>query len=364
MSDSHRRYSSIRTAIRQMYPSELQGHAVRKLNTLAALISGIVGSQRTNYPQMASKVSDLAKPESRVKRFSRWVNEAKPEAEVQVLPFAGELLINLRATSLVLIMDGSAVGRGCLALMLSVVYRGRALPLAWLVVQGSKGHFPDDIHIRLVEAIAALIPEKSDVIFLGDGEFDGVGLQTALQSLHWSYVCRTSLNIILGVEGEEVSFKDLMLFPGDCLCLPEVTFTRQGFGPLQAIVWWRRGYKDPIFLVTNLELPEEACHWYRKRFHIETFFSDQKSRGFHLHKSHLSLPHRLARLMIAACLAYVWIVYLGQQATQQSWNTVIHRTDRCDLSLFQLGLRFLDYLMDHDLPIPVSFMLPPTAFVR
>lgn len=31
---------------------------------------------------------------------------------------------------------------------------------------------------------------------------------------------------------------------------------------------------------------------YAKRFRIETFFSDQKSRGFHLHKSHLSDPVR------------------------------------------------------------------------
>jgi hypothetical protein len=357
MSDSHRRYRSIRDAIGQMYASELKGHAAGKLNTLAALISGIVGSQRTNYPQIASKVSDQSKPESRVKRFSRWVNEGEPEAKVQILPFVQELLTGLSSSSLVLIMDGSEVGRKCLTLMLSVVYQGRALPLAWIVVRGSKGHFPDSTHIALLEAILPLIPEQSDVIFLGDGEFDGVEFQAVVQSYHWSYVCRTSINIILGVEGEEVSFKDLMLSPGECRCLPEVRFTRQGFGPLQALAWWRTGFKQPIFLVTNLELPEEACHWYQKRFRIETFFSDQKSRGFHLHKSHLSLPHRLARLMIAACLAYIWIVYLGQQALQGGWNKIIHRTERCDLSLFQLGLRFLDYLIDHDEPIPVSLTL-------
>jgi hypothetical protein len=40
---------------------------------------------------------------------------------------------------------------------------------------------------------------------------------------------------------------------------------------------------------------------------IETFFSDQKSRGFHLHKSHIADATRLARLLIAACLAYIWM---------------------------------------------------------
>ena len=32
-------------------------------------------------------------------------------------------------------------------------------------------------------------------------------------------------------------------------------------------------------------------------------------RGFHIHKSHISDPQRLSRLLRAACLAYLWIVY-------------------------------------------------------
>jgi len=116
-----------------------------------------------------------------------------------------------------------------------------------------------------------------------------------------------------------------------------------------------------------MDLLEEVCAWYKKRFSIEIFFSDQKSRGFHLHKSHLSDPKRLAKLMIAACLAYIWIVYLGVRAVQKNYLPFIHRTDRCDLSLFQLGLRLLEHLLDvHEL-IPVSFVdFPPdpSHFVR
>ncbi|WP_369010735.1 transposase, partial [Methylobacterium frigidaeris] len=44
---------------------------------------------------------------------------------------------------------------------------------------------------------------------------------------------------------------------------------------------------------------EEAIKYYQKRFRIETFFSDQKSRGFNLQKSHLEDPQRLSRLLIA-----------------------------------------------------------------
>ena len=100
---------------------------------------------------------------------------------------------------------------------------------------------------------------------------------------------------------------------------------------------------------------EEACRVYTKRFRIETFFSDQKSRGFHLHKSHLSNPQRLSRLLIAACLAYIWIVYLGSVCMQEGWVSIIHRGDRCDLSLFQLGLRLLDHFLNENFPITVAF---------
>jgi hypothetical protein len=337
-----------------MFSNEPKGYTAKQLNILAGLISGIVGSRRTNYPQIASKVPDRTKPESRVKRISRFINEADETPEVHLMPFAGLLLSNLAEQTLVLVMDGSEVGRGCLALMLSVIYRGRALPVAWLVISAKKGHFSQERHIKLLSAIQDLIPAGADVVFLGDGEFDGTELQAKLTDFDWKYACRTADNTIL-FDGEEFSFQDLPLQSDMCLSLPDVLFTRQRFGPVLTIAWWRKGYKEPIHLVTNFELAEEACYWYRKRFKIETFFSDQKSRGFHLHKSHLSNPARLARLMLAACLAYLWIVYLGVWSIQQKLHTVIHRTDRCDLSLFQLGLRVIDHLLDHNLPLPVSF---------
>src|SRR5438552_3240731 len=77
-------------------------------------------------------------------------------------------------------MDGSGVGRGCGALMRHVLYQGRALPLAWRVRQCPKGHFPEDLHIALVELVLELIPAGTKVVFLGDGEFDGITLQETM----------------------------------------------------------------------------------------------------------------------------------------------------------------------------------------
>ncbi len=355
--DNFRRYLAVRDALKQFYPGEPKGNLARHLNTLAWLISGIVGSKRTNYSKIAQKAPDGNKPASREKRFSRWVNNKRVDFETYFAPYVAALLLSLLDGPLVLVIDGSEVGRGCLTLMVSLIYQGRALPLGWIVVKGKKGHFPEETHLALVEQVAKLVPADADVIFLGDGEFDGITLQETVDDKGWKYVCRTAKNAALTEDGEEFSFQDLDLEPGSIVGVPEVDFTGEGYGPVQVIAWWEEGYKKPIFLVTNMELTEEACFWYKKRFRIETFFSDQKSRGFHLHKSHLEQPERLATLMIPACLAYIWMVFLGNFAKRTGWNKVIHRTDRCDLSLFQLGLSLLEHFLNEGIPIPVAFQI-------
>jgi len=362
MSDNQRRYLTIKSAIKELYPTEPRGNTARHLHTLAALISGIVGSKSTNLPAVAAKVPDGTKTESRVKKFSRWIKNGRIDVEIYFLPYADALLKSLAThRTLLLAMDGSEVGRKCLALMVSVIYKKRALPIAWIVVKGNKGHFPEETHVQLIEQVYKMVPEEADVIFLGDGEFDGITLQATIDGYGWQYACRTAKNVQMGAEGERFSFHEVGVQPGECIGLPNVTFTLQEYGPVLAIAWWEAQHEEPIYLVTNMELVEEACHWYAKRFRIETFFSDQKSRGFNLHKSHISNPVRLSRLMIAACLAYIWIIYLGVIAKRDDWVKIIHRTDRCDLSLFQLGLNLLEHFLNEHLPIPVEFQMPCLA---
>lgn len=355
MSDNRRRYFAIKDALRRMMGKEPQGNVARHVNTLAALVSGIVGSKSTNLPEIANKAPDEALPESRVKRYSRWVNNKRIDYETYYLPYASAVLENLASGPLVLVMDGSEVGRRCLSLMVSVVYKGRSLPIAWLVVTGSKGHFPEDLHVDLLEQVYELIPEDAQVIFLGDGEFDGTTLQATIEDYGWKYACRTAKNTILNSEEEQFNFEEVDVQPGRIISLPHVGFTQDNYGPVHAVAWWRKGCKEPIYLISNMELAGEICYWYKKRFLIETFFSDQKSRGFNLHKSHLSDPMRLSRLMMAACLAYIWMVFLGALAMRDGLNKVIHRADRCDISLFQMGLRALEHFLNQDLPIPTAF---------
>jgi hypothetical protein len=326
---------------------------------LAALISGIVGSRSTQLPKIATQVPNGTKPESRVKRFARWVDNDAITAEVYFVPYVEVLLQHLAWQTLVVVMDGSVVGRRCVALMMHVVYKGRALPLVWQVRRGKKGHFPEDMHIALVEQLYDLRPTGAQVILLGDGAFDGTQLQQTVQEYHWSYVVRTGSHITVEWDGERFRCETVAacIKPGTLVELRDVRVTEEAYGPLMLLCCWAKGYKDPLYLITNIASADEACHLYAKRFRIETFFADQKSRGFHLHKSHLSDPMRLTRLLMAACLAYIWIIYLGALCEQDGWVRIIHRGDRCDLSLFQLGLRLLDYLLSEDYTIPVAFYM-------
>jgi Transposase DDE domain len=357
MSDNLRRYRAIRDALTQGYPGHPTGAVARHLTTLAALISGIVGGKSTQLPHIATKVPDSPKPESRVKRFARWLDNERILEEMYFLPYAELLLAHLAVAMLVLVMDGSVVGRGCVALMIHVIYQGRALPLAWRVRQGPKGHCPEELHIALVKLIRACRPEGTQVVLLGDGECDGTSLQETLQEAGWCYVCRTAQSTVATWEGESFRLDTLgaCLQPGRLIALREVYVTREAYGPIMVLCCWAKGYREPLYLVSNLATAEAACRLYQKRFRIEPFFSDQKSRGFHIHQSHISDPQRLSRLLIAACLAYIWIVYLGSLGETEGWRELIHRKKRCDLSLFQWGLRVLEDFLNKELQIPVQF---------
>src|SRR4029450_2904990 len=92
MSDNLRRYRAIHQALKQGYPGEPSGRLAQHLTTLAAFISGIIGSKSSQLPSIATKVPERAKPDSRVKRLSRWLDNDAILEEVYFLPDCGMLL--------------------------------------------------------------------------------------------------------------------------------------------------------------------------------------------------------------------------------------------------------------------------------
>ena len=88
MSDNLRQYRALRAALRPAYPGEPQGRCARHLTTLAAMLSGIVASQSTQVPTGAAQVPTGTKPESRVTRLARWLDNEHLLEEVYFVPYA------------------------------------------------------------------------------------------------------------------------------------------------------------------------------------------------------------------------------------------------------------------------------------
>ena len=93
-------------------------------------------------------------------RFRRWLKHDRQMLEHWFLPVAAALMTRLAQQPMTIIMDGSVVGRGCVALMVSVVYHGRALPLAWMVVAGRKGHFSQEQHWPVINFHAIYVSSQ------------------------------------------------------------------------------------------------------------------------------------------------------------------------------------------------------------
>ncbi len=122
MSDTYRRYGAIKRALMQCYHPRPTGHQERHLQTLVALICGLAGGQRAHLSTIADHApSGAATQESVIARFRRWLKHDAHTLDGWFLPVAQAVLANLAHQPLMLVMDGSVVGRGCVALMLSVV---------------------------------------------------------------------------------------------------------------------------------------------------------------------------------------------------------------------------------------------------
>jgi hypothetical protein len=159
------------------------------------MISGIVMSRKAQLSAMSSEIPTETKEKSIEMRMRRWVKD-EIDVEAAYLPFARQLLEALSHLPLVLVMDGSQAGRGCMVLMIGVLYQKRALPVAWLVYKGKKGHASAERHIQALKKVFPLVPEGSEVVLLGDAEYDTTEMIAWIEkNTAWQYALRTSPQI-------------------------------------------------------------------------------------------------------------------------------------------------------------------------
>ena len=192
MADRYRVYTKVLKVLKEMVKMSHPGHLV----TLAMMIAGIVVSRKAQLTAVSAETGAEAKDKSIEMRLRRWVKHPGIDADVIYLPFAKQILEALVQNPLILVMDGSQVGRGCMVLMVGVLYKKRALPLAWLVYKGKKGHTTAQRHIEVLKKVLPIIPPNSEVVLLGDAEYDTTEmLKWVEEETDWQYVMRTSPQI-------------------------------------------------------------------------------------------------------------------------------------------------------------------------
>lgn len=327
----------------------ISGNALRRLEVLATMVSGVLGKKSSRLSDIACYNQDKKQLASKEKQIVRWIQSDHSSYSIHYLPYIQPLLGSLsECGELVFSIDGSTGGQGCMILMISVIYRNRAIPVVWHVVKAKKGHLPESAHRALLARLAEIVPVDCQITMVGDGEYDGCDWQADILNLGWSYVLRTGVAQLIETEpGEQIKIGSMIPQPGETFfMLYDIAFTKKGFGPINLLIQHERGHQEPIYLLSNLDFPPRISQLYKKRFKIETFFSDQKSRGFNIHRSRMGKPKRLAKLLIATCLAYIFCILAGIKASKSKLYPMIHRTDRCDLSLFSLGIRFIELLND------------------
>lgn len=115
--------------------------------------------------------------------------------------------------------------------------------------------------------------------------------------------------------------------------MPNRYVFQNGYGPVDLLYWHEAKYDRPLFLTTNLDHAPLAASYYRKRYHIETFFDNTKSIGFNICRTKIEDPERLFNLMILVCLVFILAILFEFEARQSKYLPQFCRKDRID-SLF------------------------------
>jgi len=195
-------YRSIKQTPAQALHARRDSHHEQHLNTLAALICGIVSARHVHFAQIADHAPIRGRTnESVISRLRRWVKHDANTPEAMWLPFASPVVAALADTPLTLVLDGTVAGRGCVVLIASVLYQGRAIPLLWTVVKGKNGPLPQELRCTLSIALRRAFRPR----------------------LHWS--CSAMANVMVSNSKRVV---------GEC-CRAQLAVTTRG--PGQSKLW-------------------------------------------------------------------------------------------------------------------------------
>ena len=325
---------------------ELQPTArITQIRNFVWLMIGIYESRSVYLSRIAGKIPGPAKLVSLTRRLSRFLDNPAIRVREWYKPTASRWLQTQwqHLGEIRLIVDGTKVGFGHQLLMVSLAYRHRAVPIAWTWAKQVRGHSTAAKQLALLSYVRQLLPAGAVVFLVGDCEFGPIETLKWLDQWHWCYVLRqkTVTGLWFDHLKEWKPFGSFARRPGESYWLGFGYLTAKEIYPTHLLIHWEVGEDEPWCLATSLPDREMALRYYRRRMWIEEMFGDLKKHGFDLESTMLHDFLRLSRLTLAVAYLYVWLISVGGQTIHAGLRHLVDRKDRRDLSLFQIGLRYI-----------------------
>jgi hypothetical protein len=349
-------YHTWKTRIMELRP----GQRITQICAFVWLLVGIYLSRSVCLSRVAGKVPGKAKLTSITRRLSRLLDNPAVQVRTWYEPIARQWLeAQFRNIGEIhLIVDGTKVGGGHQLLIVALAYRKRAIPIAWTWVKQARGHSGASKQLALLAYVRGLLPQNSAVFLVGDCEFGSIEVLQQLDRWHWFYVLRQKSDTCVWIN----EWKPLSSFvekAGNSIWLGHGYLSLKEIYPTNLLVYWKTGEDQPWCLATNLPDMKMTLHFYALRMWIEEMFGDLKKHGFDLESTMLRHFLRLSRLTLAVALLYVWLISVGIQTIRAGHRHLVDRKERRDLSIFQIGLRFLERRFINDL----SFSIPVCKYI-
>jgi Transposase DDE domain len=217
-----------------------------------------------------------------------------------------------QGTQLALAIDATALGTRFVVLAVSVVYRGCAIPVAWVVLPANTKHAWRREWLRLLRGLRPAIPPGWTVIVLADRGLYAPWLFRRIVRLGWHPFLRINTGGSFRPEGAPC-WRPLATFapqPGTSWRGAGIAFARNQV-PCTLLARWEDGYKAPWLILTDLPPEASDAGWYGLRAWIEQGFKITKRAGWQWHRTRMTDPARAARLWLAVAVATLWVLSVG-----------------------------------------------------
>ncbi len=291
----------------------------RHFYTLTWMIVGLIESKVISLPEWAPFVNSRATfAQSTVRRFSRWLHNKRIHIHKLYGPIIQEALTEWGDNTIYLALDTSMLWDRFCHIRISVIYRGRAVPLIWKTIEHGSSTVAFESYRALLEEAAKLLPHECNVIFLADRGFADTNLMEYLsETLHWHWRIRIKASFLVYRRNQRrCKISSIKLKRGQARFWHNVYITDKRFGVVHLALAKPRGTKEDWLIVSDQLTHVTTFDDYGLRFDIEENFLDDKSSGFQLESSQIRSADALSRLCLVLAVATLFLVCQGTEVVE------------------------------------------------